>query len=93
VHQIFGSSVPHPSQQIGRISLPRLEQFTTQLATLEAELSALPPVSEMDAEEVQGVSALRSALPRMIEFLRQEIVRLQADCIREERIKRLAAAA
>ena len=66
--------------------MPRLEQFTTQLATLEAELSALPLVSEMDAEEVQGVSALRSALPRMIEFLRQEIVRLQADCIREERI-------
>ena len=55
--------------------MPRLEQFTTQLATLEAELSAFPPVSEMDAEEVQGVSALRSALPRMIQFLRQKMVR------------------
>ena len=73
--------------------MSRLEQFATQLATLEAELSALPPVSEMDAEEVQGVSALRSALPRMIEFLRQEIVRLQADCIRKESIRRLTAAA
>jgi hypothetical protein len=72
--------------------MSRLQRLTTQLATLEAELSALPLAPEMDAEEAKHVSALRSALPLIIEFMRQEIVRLQADSIRKERVKQLAAA-
>jgi len=59
--------------------------MTKQLARFEAELSALPPVSEMN----DTAPPLRPVLLAMIEFLQQEIIRHQADCVRKENISQL----
>ena len=69
----------------------RLEELATRLASLEAELSALS-LAPMDTDEAKRVSALRNALPGLISFLRQEIVRHQANCARKEAIRRLTPA-
>jgi hypothetical protein len=64
--------------------MSRLDEMSRQLASLETELSALAPISEKKDAEAMRVATLGSALLAMIAFLRQEIIRHQADCMRKE---------